>query len=47
MAKSPKTTKKKLPKTVLELSDLEQSRFAVLNSLASGSSQRPYDHTIR
>jgi hypothetical protein len=29
------------------LADLVQSRFAVLNSLASGSSQRPYDHTIR
>ena len=27
--------------------DLEQSKLAVLNSLASQSSQRSYDHAIR
>jgi integrase len=47
MAKSPKTKRKKLPKTVLKLPDLEQSKSAVLNSLASASSQRSYDHAIR
>ena len=47
MAKSPKTKRKKNPKTVLKLSDLELSKSAVLNSLASASSQRPYDHAIR
>ena len=40
MAKSPKTKRKKLPKTVLKLPDLEHSKSAVLNSLASASSQR-------
>ena len=40
MAKSPKTKRKKPPKTVLKLPDLEQSKSAVLNSLASASSQR-------
>jgi site-specific recombinase XerD len=47
MSKSPKTKRKKLPKTVLKLPDLEQSKSAVLNSLASASSQRSYDHAIR
>jgi len=40
MAKSPKTKRKKHPKTVLKLPDLELSKSAVLNSLASASSQR-------
>jgi hypothetical protein len=35
MAKSPKTKRKKPPKTVLKLPDLEQSKSAVLSSLAS------------
>ncbi len=35
------------PKTVLKLPDLEQSKSAVLTSLASPSSQRSYDHAIR
>jgi hypothetical protein len=45
MAKSPK--RKKPPKTVLKLPDLEQSKSAVLSILASASSQRSYDHAIR
>ena len=36
-----------MPKSVLRLPDLEQSKSAVLNSLASKSSQRSYDHAIR
>jgi hypothetical protein len=38
---------KRTPKTVLRLPDLEQSKSAVLNSLASQSSRRSYDHAIR
>ena len=47
MDKSPKTKRKKPPKSVLRLPDLEQSKSAVLNNLASASSQRSYDHAIR
>src|SRR5665213_1241804 len=46
MAKS-KTNRKRAPKHVLKLPDLEQSKSAVLNSLTSPSSQRTYDHAIR
>jgi len=46
MAKS-KTNRKRTPKHVLKLPDLEQSKSAVLNSLTSPSSQRTYDHAIR
>ena len=46
MAKN-KTKCKRTPKHVLKLPDLEQSKSAVLNSLASQSSQRTYDHAIR
>jgi len=46
MAKS-KMKRKRAPKSVLKLPDLEQSKSAVLNSLASPSSQRTYDHAIR
>src|ERR1700730_2046959 len=46
-AKSPKAKRKKPPKNVLKLPDLEQSKSAVLNSLTSASSQRSYDHAIR
>jgi hypothetical protein len=46
MAKS-NTKRKRTPKHVLKLPDLEQSKSAVLNSLASRSSQRTYDHAIR
>jgi hypothetical protein len=38
---------KRVPKTVLKLSDLEQSKSAVLNGLTSASSKRSYDHAIR
>jgi hypothetical protein len=43
MAKS-KMKRKRAPKSVLKLPDLEQSKSAVLNSLTSPSSQRTYDH---
>lgn len=43
----PKAKRKRNPKTVLRLPDLEQSRSEVLNSPTSLSSQRAYDHTIR
>ena len=43
----PKKQRKRKPKAVLRLPDLEQSKSAVLNSLASRSSQRSYDHAIR
>ena len=46
MAKS-KVNRKRTPKSVLKLPDLEQSKSAVLNSLTSPSSQRTYDHAIR
>ncbi len=46
MAKS-QVNRKRIPKSVLKLPDLEQSKSAVLNSLTSPSSQRTYDHAIR
>jgi hypothetical protein len=46
MAKS-KSRKKKTPKRVLALPDLEQTKTAVLNSQTSASGQRTYDHAIR
>ena len=46
MAKS-KMKRKRTPKSILKLPDLEQSKSAVLNSLTSPSSQRTYDHAIR
>lgn len=42
-----KKKRKRAPKTVLRLPDLEQSKSAVLNSLVSPSSQRSYDRAIR
>jgi integrase len=42
-----KFRKKKTPKRVLALPDLEQTKTAVLNSLTSASGQRTYDHAIR
>ncbi len=42
-----KPKRKRTPKTVLRLPDLEQSETAVLNSLTSASSRRSYDHAIR
>jgi site-specific recombinase XerD len=46
MASRQKTAKRPRPKTVLRLPDLEQSKNAVLNSLAAGSSQDSYRHAI-
>ena len=43
----PKSRKKRRsPKRVLALPDLEQSKTAVLNSVTSRSGQRSYDHAI-
>src|SRR6516225_2932821 len=42
-----KSHKKKAPKRVLELPDLEHAKAAVLNSLTSASGQRTYEHAIR
>ena len=39
--------KKKAPKRLLALPDLEYAKTAVLNSLTSVSGQRTYDHAIR
>lgn len=39
-------TKKKPPKRVLALPDLEQTKSSVINSLTSKSGQRTYDHAI-
>ena len=47
MARKAKAKRKRNPKTILKLPDLEQSKSAVLNSLTSPSSQRSYDHAIR
>src|ERR1700681_4401902 len=46
MARRQKTAKGLKPKTVLRLPDLEQSKNAVLNSLAAPSSQVSYGHAI-
>src|SRR6266851_5475014 len=43
----PKSRKKKRPKRVLALPDLEHAKTAVLNSLTSASGQRTCDHAIR
>jgi len=40
-------TRKKTPKRVLALPDLEHTKSAVLCSLTSRSGQRTYDHAIR
>ena len=42
-----KRAKKRNPKTILKLPDLEHSKNAVLNSLSSVSSRRSYDHAMR
>ena len=44
---STKSRKKRPPKRVLALPDLEHAKTAVLNSLTSASGQRTYDHAIR
>jgi len=38
--------KRRLPKTVLRLPDLDQAKSAVLNSLSSIDAQRGYRHAI-
>src|ERR1700736_1883413 len=45
MPKAP-PRKKRAPKRVLALPDLEQAKSAVVNSLSSTSGQRTYDHAI-
>ena len=42
-----KSRKRKSPKRVLALPDLDHTQTAVLNSLTSASGQRTYDHAIR
>lgn len=42
----PRRKKKRAPKRILALPDLEQSKAAVLNSLTSKSGQRTYDRAI-
>jgi integrase len=42
-----KSRKKRPPKRVLALPDLEHAKTAVLNSLTSASGRRTYDHAIR
>ena len=46
MARRQKIAKRPKPKTVLRLPDREQSKNAVLNSLAAASSQESYGHAI-
>jgi len=46
MARRQKTTKRSKSKTVLRLPDLEQSKNAVLNSLAAAGSQESYRRAI-
>jgi hypothetical protein len=41
-----KTSKRIKPKAILRLPDLEQSKTAVLHSLAAASSQESYGHAI-
>ena len=40
-----KSRKKRAPKHILALPDLEQAKSAVLNTLTSVSGQRTYDHS--
>ena len=42
-----KSRRKKSPKRILALPDLEHAKAAVLDSLSSASAQRTYDHAIR
>ena len=46
MPKAHPRKKRKAPKRVLALPDLEQAKSAVINSLSSTSGQRTYDHAI-
>ena len=47
MPHAPSRKRKKTPKRVLALPDLEHAKGAVLASLTSASGQRTYDHAIR
>jgi hypothetical protein len=47
MARATKSKRKRAAKTILKPPDLEQSKSAVLNSMASRGSQRSNDHAIR
>ena len=47
MAKTSSAKRKRSPKSVLKLPDLEQSKTAVLNSLTAACSQRTYERAIR
>src|ERR1700758_2905371 len=47
MPKPTTSRKKRSPKRVLALPDLEHAKTAVLSSLTSRSGQRTYDHAIR
>jgi hypothetical protein len=42
-----KSKRKRAPKTVLKLPDLEQSKSAVVNNLTSASSKRSYDQITK
>src|SRR5260370_31160248 len=42
-----KSRKKRAPKRVLALPDVEQAKSAVLNTLTSVRGQRTYDHAIK
>src|SRR5882724_6246041 len=44
--KQPGKGKRRVPKTVLRLPDLDQAKSAVLNSLTSVDAQRGYRHAI-
>src|SRR5215210_4067091 len=46
VADVPTRKRKRSPKRVLALPDLEQSKAAALNTLTSKSGQRSYDHAI-
>ena len=46
MGRRKKTSKRSRTKTILRLPDLEQSKNAILNSLAAASSQESYAHAI-
>ena len=46
MVRPQKTTKRHKPKAILRFPDLEQSKNAVVNSLAATSSQESYGHAI-
>jgi hypothetical protein len=44
--KNPRKAKRRVPKTVLRLPDLDQAKSAVLNSLSPIDAQRGYRHAI-